>query len=203
MEINSNIKKKIVIKSEDERLVFGEVYIPLHVDTDHEAMTAEEIKKMAHSFLSFGNVNKIDTNHNYIENGCVIAESFIARKNDPDSFIEGSWVLGVYVLPDDLWEGIKKGDLNGFSFGGEAQCVSVNAIVKVARKMKGETENSFSNSVIPLHSHKVNLCFDDNGIIINGKTEEAMGHIHTISKSSATNQFLDHNHRLILVNNNG
>ena len=53
---------KIVIKSEDERLVYGEVYIPLHVDTQGEAMTAEEIRKMAHDFLMSGKVNRLMCN---------------------------------------------------------------------------------------------------------------------------------------------
>lgn len=111
---------KLVIKSEDRRLVYGEVYAPLHIDTDKEAMTASEIEKMAHNFLSRGLTNKIDIGHNLQESGSVIVESFIARKNDPDGFIEGSWVIGVLV-PEDVWPAVKNGELNGFSFYGKVE----------------------------------------------------------------------------------
>ena len=39
-------EKKLVIKSEEKRLVYGEVYAPLQIDTDGESMSAEEIEKM-------------------------------------------------------------------------------------------------------------------------------------------------------------
>ena len=40
--------QRIVIKDESKRLVYGEVYAPLQIDTDGEAMTSEEVEKMAH-----------------------------------------------------------------------------------------------------------------------------------------------------------
>jgi len=83
-------KKALVIKSEEERLVYGEVYSPLHVDTDGEAMTAAEIKKMAHHFLSSGRVNKIDVSHNLEESGAIVIESFLARKHEPDGYFDGA-----------------------------------------------------------------------------------------------------------------
>ena len=83
----------------------------MHVDTDGEAMTANEIQKMAHGFLAAGRTDKIDVGHNLKESGCVVVESFLARKGDADGFINGAWVLGVKVLPDELWEAVKTGEL--------------------------------------------------------------------------------------------
>jgi len=59
------------------------VYSSLHIDTDGEAMTADEIEKMAYKFISDGNIRKIDVGHNNEESGSFIVESFIARKRWP------------------------------------------------------------------------------------------------------------------------
>ena len=193
-------QKSLVIKSEEERLVYGEVYSPLHVDTDTEAMTKDEIRHMAHRFLTSGRVNKIDVGHNGEESGCLVAESFIARKNDPDGFIEGSWVLGVYVLPDQLWDAVKKGELNGFSFYGMAGRVPAEVEVETVRKMAGVTELS-TDDVLPPHQHDVTLFFDSDGRIIAGETEVALGHKHQVLHATATEKTLEHSHRLVLVEN--
>jgi len=194
-------QRRIVIKSEEERLVYGEVYSPLHVDTDTEAMTKDEIRRMAHRFLMSGRVNKIDVAHNKKESGCLVAESFIAKKNDPDGFIEGSWVLGVYVLPDQLWEAVKKGELNGFSFGGPANKVPAEVIVEVVRKMEGETELSMDGGLLPPHKHDVVLSFSEDGRIIAGQTEQALGHSHEVLRATSTEETLEHSHRLVIIEN--
>lgn len=194
------MSSRIVIKSEHERLVYGEIYAPYHVDTDNEMMTKEDIKKAAHNFLIEGRTSKIDVQHNYRESGCVVVESFLARKNDPDGFVEGSWVLGVKILPDELWNKILKGELNGFSFGAEAKKIDVKAKVKIAKKMIGETEESLIDTV-PEHFHSISLEFNGDGKLISGYTGEAYGHVHEVIKSTATEKILNHSHRLILIEN--
>jgi hypothetical protein len=196
------VLRKIVIKSDERRLVFGEVYSPLHVDTDKEAMTKAEIEAMAHRFLISGRVNKIDVGHDRVESGCLVAESFVARKNDPDGFIEGAWVMGVYVLPDDLWDAVKKGELNGFSFSGSAERVPTEVVVEMTRKIEGETEKSVDDEMIPPHSHPLMLSFSDNGRVAPGQfTEEAMGHRHPVERATATEKELGHSHRLVIIEN--
>jgi len=147
---NGDLGRKIVVKSDDRRLVFGEVYSPLHVDTDTEAMTAAEIEAMAHRFLISGRTDKIDVGHNGMESGCQVCESYIAKANDADGFVEGAWVLGVYVLPDDLWQAVKSGELNGFSFAGAVGRVPAEAVVEVTRKLEGETEKSIEDALTNL-----------------------------------------------------
>lgn len=192
---------KVVIKSEEQRFVLGEVYSPMHVDTDQEAMTPHEIRRMAHKFLMSGRVTKVDVGHDQTDSGCLVAESFIARKDDPDGFIAGSWVLGVYVLPDHLWEAVKKGELNGFSFFGAAKRVPTKVRVEVARKMVGQTEESTQGGLIPRHFHEVELEFGKDGRIIPGETLKAMGHKHAVLRATATENILEHSHRLILIEN--
>jgi hypothetical protein len=187
---------KLVIKSEDRRLVYGEVYAPLHIDTDKEAMTAYEIEKMAHNFLSRGLTNKIDIGHNLQESGSVIVESFIARKNDPDGFIEGSWVIGVLV-PEDVWPAVKNGELNGFSFYGKVEKKEMKARVLETKQLSGETELSTSPNIAP-HVHKVDISFND-GKIIECYSDMNLGHRHLISQSTATKEEMGHSHRLIII----
>lgn len=192
---------KVVIKSEEQRFVMAEVYSPLHVDTDQEAMTPDEIRRMAHKFLMSGRVTKIDVQHDQQESGCLVAESFVARKGDPDGFIAGSWVIGVYVLPDHLWKQVKKGELNGFSFFGSAKRVATKVQVEVARKMVGVTERNVQGGLLPPHEHEVGLEFGENGRIIPGETMETLGHKHEVFRATATEPKLEHSHRLILIEN--
>jgi len=198
-QLTQRFLRNVVIKSEEKRLVYGEVYSPLHVDTDMETMTAEDIQSAAHAFLASGRVNKIDVGHNGVESGCLVVESFIARKQDPDGFIEGAWVLGVQVTPQ-YWEQVKTGELNGFSFAGSVEKVPVVATVVVARKMMGRTELS-SKGLLPPHDHSVEIDFSENGRVLAGKTGKTLEHSHAVNRATATDRELDHSHRLILIEN--
>lgn len=191
---------RVVIKSEEKRLVFAEVYSPMHVDTDGEAMSADEIEKMAHRFLASGRVGNVDVTHNYQKSGCVIVESFIARKSDADGFVEGSWVLGVKVVPDELWEAVKKGELNGFSFAGEVKKIPVTAKVLLTKRLEGESEKAEVEGVVEEHSHPIEIAFDVEGKVSLGVAKFASGHEHPITRLTATDEVLQHRHRLIVVN---
>jgi len=191
-------RNRLVIKSEAKRLVYAEVYAPMHVDTDGEFMTEEHIERMAHKFLSSGKVTKIDVQHDQKESGCVIVESFLAREQDPDGFIKGSWVLGVKVIPDELWERVQKGELNGFSFQGYIHKTPVKATVVVARKFIGETEES-AVGVLPPHRHTVSLSFTEAGRLMAGRTSREFDHDHGVKRATATEMEWEHAHRMILI----
>lgn len=190
--------KIIVVKSEKKRLVYGEVYSPLHIDTDNQTATADEIEKMAHAFLTEGRTSKIDFNHDYMESGAKIVESFIARKNDPDGFIEGAWVLGVLIQPESLWEKVKTGEINGFSFAGRGNVSKVLAKVQVIRELSGRTELS-EEGLLPAHSHHVVLIFNDSGNLQEAKVSTVAEHTHKILRTTATEEMLGHSHRLVIM----
>ncbi len=196
----ARVVPRVVIKSDDDHFVLAEIYSPLHIDTDGEAMTAEEIRKMAYRFLSEGRTKKIDLQHNRQESGCVMVESFIARDNDPDGFIKDSWVGGLIIPAGEIWDKVKKGELNGFSFFGEVRKVPVTAKVTVTRKMVGETEDSIEG-VLPVHSHGMSVMFSEDGRVEPGWTEEFLDHRHRIQKATATDVEWEHGHRIILVEN--
>ena len=100
-----------------KQIVFGEVYVPDREDTDGNFMNAETIENMAHDFLANKYNSHISEEHDGNENKGCIVESFIARNGDPD-FIQGAWVIGVYVPDKEVWNKIESGELAGFSLEG-------------------------------------------------------------------------------------
>ena len=122
MQINTETIIDFKKSDSNKHVVFGEVYKPDVRDTDGNFMTAETIEKMAYNFMKQGRNSQINENHaGYKDKGYVV-ESFIARKGDPD-FIEGAWVVGVYVPDSEVWGRIEKGELTGFSIEGKATLI--------------------------------------------------------------------------------
>ncbi len=182
-------------ENEDAQVVYAEVYAPYHVDTDKETMTKEDVQQMAWDFLSSGKIDKIDVEHSMKESGCIVIESFIALK-DWEPFIEGAWVLGVQC-PDDVWEDVKKGELNGFSFAGSTEKYPAKVLVEVAKQIAGVTEASTVDS-IPVHEHTFIINMDNEGKIVSGKTDYVQEHFHSIKAGTATGSELNHSHRIVL-----
>lgn len=173
--------------------VFGEVYAPLQVDTDGEAMTSGDIRKMAHDFIAAGMVKAIDRDHNQVVCGAEVVESFIARGNDPD-YREGAWVLGVRMKGGSIWEAIKSGEINGFSVDALVHKSIQTVLVELTRIASGDTEPNQEEDVLA-HSHVFYTEFLDNGRIKFGTTDEVLGHFHTISGTVVTDKAMGHTHR--------
>ena len=191
---SSNKSKAILIKSQEERIVLGAVYVPESIDSDGETMTREDVQRMAHDFLSSGRVDKIDIGHSCMESGNKVIESFVARDNDPD-FIPGTWVLGIKINNDDDWIGIKKGELNAFSFFGAAKKESKRVLVEIVSSVSGTTK-AVADGLLPEHEHDYYIEFDDSGEISKGQTAMVLNHRHSISAVDATDITMDHAHRI-------
>jgi len=187
---------KILIKNEAEHFVMGEVYVPLSADTDDDFLLKEDVRKMAWNFLAKGRHLQIDTGHDLIPNGCVVVESFIARKGDPE-FKEGSWVMGVQVTDPDIWNAVQKGELNGFSFWSQDYNVVTidNVPIRQITKLEGQTELT-KTEIYAEHDHDLAMSFDDDGRVIPTFTGERLNHRHKVSKTTATD-LSDHAHRLV------
>ena len=190
---------KIRIKADTEKAltVWGEVYVPLAVDTDDDTMVAAEITKSAYDFMREGRNLKIDVQHDLEESGCCVVESFVARKGDPD-FKANAWVLAVELYDPNLKEAARKGELNGFSFYSDdlkAVTISDVPITKV-RKLAGTTEPSTDPSVSP-HEHSLVLEFDSQSNVIPVFTSEDNDHRHFVDHTTATNAEQGHSHRLV------
>lgn len=178
---------------DEQQLVYGEVYAPGFPDSQGDFMTRETIQVMAHDFMRRGLVSKIDVNHSQQESGCYVVESFIARDND-DTFIPGSWVLGVKVPDTQTWSLIKSGELNGFSLDGVGVRVDTVIEVEMPETISGETVESDG------HRHRFFVKYDKDGNFLGGRTDRAPdGHWHEILRGTATELTGGHSHRFSFV----
>lgn len=112
-----------VMKTPDERFVLGIVLEPETVDAQNDIYSAEEIRKAAHLYMEeFGHI-KLMHRGAPIDGKVKILENYIApvaMEIDGQPVKKGTWLLGVRVLDDSLWNAVKSGDLTGFSIGGLA-----------------------------------------------------------------------------------
>lgn len=193
-------RSKIVrIKKTDDdlRIIYGEVYAPYVLDTYAEFMTPEDIVEMAHKSLQKDLSSFIDTNHDQTANGSYPVESFIARKGDPD-FKEGAWVMGVKVVRDDIWQKVKKGELNGFSFQALVIPKEMDIEYLTIRDHVGTTYKAEQEGHKD-HDHVFYVEVDEKGTIIGGWTDEGPdGVAHRIIRGSVTQMANGHNHRFTL-----
>jgi hypothetical protein len=189
MSLTVEIKKQ----DQDEQLVFGEVYVPNVTDSQGDRMSAEEIKKTAYLFMERMRLNKVDTDHDQKVNGSFVVESFIARDGDP-TFIPGSWVIGVKVPDAGIWQKIKKGELNGFSFDGMGIREEVTVEVNVPESLTGLSDR------VEDHAHQFQVRFDPaTGAFLGGETDVVNGHSHKIVKGTVTEAAAGHTHRFSYV----
>lgn len=184
-----------VFKKEDasERLVYAEVYAPLRPDSDGEFMDAEGIRKMAFEFMKTMKLDSVDAYHsNELVPGCCVVESFIARKDDPD-FIEGSWVVGMHVDNDDMWDKIEKGEINGFSLEALVHKDSVDVEMEIPPVILGKTMKA--ELAEDDHTHTFYVAYSDEGKFLGGSTDSVNGHNHAIRRGSVTEKSEGHSHK--------
>ena len=108
---------------EDERYVLGIVLEPETVDAQKDIYSAEEIRNAAHRFME--EFQDVGLMHRMRVNGEVkIVESYLAPTDltiADRAIKKGTWLLGVRVVSDELWNAVKEGRLAGFSIGGSAR----------------------------------------------------------------------------------
>lgn len=184
---------KIVKRSDDEyeRVAFAEVIIPNTPNSYNDVSTPEEVKAIAYEFARQG--YGLDIEHDEVDVSGVkyyVVESFIARPGDPD-FIEGSWVIGIKVIDDDLWQAILDGDINGFSYDAEMYIIEREVELEGSRTITGVTEPDPTDG----HTHTFMVVLDDYGTVVAGGTGVTDGHSHEITSHTSTGKTNGHAHR--------
>lgn len=113
------LEAEIIKSDDDKRLVTSIVYEPDTVDAHGDYMTAEEIERAAHDFLTNG--KGVDVQHNYKKTNVDIVESWVA-KDDTDingqRIKKGTWIATAKINDDLIWKAIKDEEITGFSMGG-------------------------------------------------------------------------------------
>lgn len=112
--------------SQEERYVLGIVLEPDVTDAQGDIYSADEVRDAAHRFLS--DAPAIWFMHRSpIGRGAVrILESYVAPQDltfGDEVVRQGTWLLALRVLDDQLWLGIKNGELTGLSIRGSALSV--------------------------------------------------------------------------------
>lgn len=115
-------KRLPILKTGEERYVFGIVLEPETVDAQKDIYSAVEVRDAAHRFME--EYQNIGLMHRGYVNGAVkILESYVAPTEfevDGTKVKKGTWLLAVRVQDDSLWQQVKTGELGGFSIGGTA-----------------------------------------------------------------------------------
>ena len=183
---------ELAIKKDEngyERLVFAEVLIPDTPNVYGDFHTKESIRQFAYGFMiqSF----ELDIEHDNEEwyGKLHVVESFIARSGDPD-FIEGSWVVGMYIPDDDLWARVLSNDLNGFSWDAFISYSEATINLPGRRIRVGFTEPGGTDG----HTHSFFVVVDDDGRPALGGTSFVSGHTHSVSSHTKTDENLGHSH---------
>lgn len=183
---------------EEHRIAWAEVYAPHVPDAHGDFMEPVDVAKMAWRFCASGRTRKCDVRHdNKTDRGQAVVETFVARDPDPD-FIPGAWVVGMHIPGDAEWEGVKKGEFNGFSMQARVYQEEVEIEVDLeGRVFKGDTQPGGAGE--KLHHHGFQVRFDLEGKFLGGETTESIGpgpkHKHQIVRGSVTKAALDHTHR--------
>lgn len=112
-------------ESDEQRLVYGLVYEPGVEDAHGDTMTAPEIEKAAHGFMTHYARFEGDSGTDHLakvgREAVTIVESFIAPVDfalGGQVFRKGSWVMAAKVWDDALWKAVKTGKFTGWSFEG-------------------------------------------------------------------------------------
>lgn len=185
----------IVLKSEEQQIVYGEVYAPNRPDAQGEFMTAVDIQKMAHEFIRSGKMGQIDLMHgNKVLKGASVVESFVSDDDDK-RFLPGSWVIGVHIPDSILWGSIKKGEINGFSMEALVTRHDREVEVEIPPVVTGLTSKWDG------HEHKFFVHYDVNGQFKGGVTDTVNGHFHSIVAGTHTQDASGHRHRFSSVDN--
>lgn len=188
---------KLVVRQDTlwERIVMAEVLVPEVPNVFNDYWTRENIKEAAYGFMEQG--FGIDIDHNNVDIQGVhatVVESFIARQGDPD-FIEGSWVIGMHILDDALWQDVLDGKINGYSYEAIVAFLTATLHVTDDGVRQGVTEPDPFDG----HTHYYMVLVDDHNRPIAGGTSDTLGHSHTISTHTITDVENGHIHRYNLV----
>lgn len=178
--------------------VLGAVQVPGEVDTQGEARKPEQIEATAKEWFLAGRQFAVDTNHNYIENGAYVWQSFISRPGDLDFPVPGTWAVMVETQDPVIGAQIDSGELNAFSWAGPVIRKLYFTLVHAPVEASGTTEKS-DFGPYPEHDHTVEaLKFDANAKPVPTVTGETYGHTHDVDGTTRTGFTDGHAHRMLI-----
>lgn len=120
----SSVAKRSVqlLKSDEQRYVLGVVLEPEVIDAQHDIYSEDEVRKSAHTFMT--EYRNAGLQHQTLVNDKVrIVESYLTPADmdlNGQAVKKGTWLMGMVIDDDTIWEAVKSGAITGFSIGGSA-----------------------------------------------------------------------------------
>jgi hypothetical protein len=109
-------------EAEDERFVLGVVLEPEVEDSQQDIYSAAEVRKACHDYMA--SAAQIGLMHQeLLSQGARILENYLAPVDfamNGQTIKAGTWLQGIRILDDAVWEAVKAGKLTGLSIGGSA-----------------------------------------------------------------------------------
>lgn len=170
------------IQSEEKRMLYG---VALRADFDIYRCYGEEefyinfskdaVRRLMTKFMKNHAQNNFTTDHMDFAQGLTVVESWIVDNVDNDkannlgleNFSEGSWIIGVKVDDDEMWQSVKEGRWCGFSV--EAFC----DLEEITKEIKNNKHKS--DKVMAKKSVKMDEILENIKNIINDAIDNAEG----------------------------
>lgn len=118
----------VKLANEEKHLLVGAALVPdkpIYRNQDGEefymTFDTDVIRKMAYDYLANDRNNNVTLQHQDATNGVQMVESWIKEgENDKSDYYGlqapiGSWIVTMKVNDPKIWDGVKKGEFNGFS----------------------------------------------------------------------------------------
>lgn len=166
-----------------EHIVMAEVLIPDVPNVYGDIYTRTTIREFMETYMREGFYIDVDHDNVDVAGGAYMVECFIARKGDPD-FIEGSWVVGMKIVDEALWQRVLDGEINGYSWEAMTEMFPVLFQHLRTRVVVGVTEPDPTDG----HTHSYSVVLNALNRPIAGGTGETNGHAHTISSHTVTDE---------------
>ena len=170
------------IQNEEKRMLYG---VALRADFDIYRCYGEEefyinfskdaVRRLMTKFMKNHAQNNFTTDHMDFAQGLTVVESWIVENVENDkanalgleNFSEGSWIIGVKVDDDELWQSVKEGRWSGFSV--EAFC----DLEEITREIKNNKHKS--DKIMAKKSVKMDEILENIKSIISDAISDAEG----------------------------
>jgi hypothetical protein len=106
---------------EDKRIVYGIVLEPDTIDLQGDVLGLDTIETAAHKYLVASRL--VGDGHSQAAEAEVV-ESYLAPADielGGQVIRQGTWIMGVKVHDDAMWQAVKDGEYTGFSIGGRGE----------------------------------------------------------------------------------
>lgn len=154
---------KLAAVNKERRMLYGPALIPNKYIFRIDKNTGEEyymyfdtetVEKCAHLYLKKNLQHNTTLEHQFSVMGCPVVESWVIEGEQDKAYHfglsapVGSWIVGLNVTDDEIWNEVKEGNVKGFSIEGHFQEVAVSmSAVSVEDEILNAIEKILKESV--------------------------------------------------------